>query len=177
MEIRGKGVIKLVVIKRLEAKNIDDVAVAHRLAWQKAFRGILSDVLLDGLTDDEFVANWQDIVTRTERTNLVKVLNKSKAVGFVSFGSSYHQDENSNTEIYGIYVHPDYSNRGIGYELMMAAIHYLAKKENYNGVVLWTMARNKRSRKFYEKAGFKVTNETRLSKRASESFEEIKYQY
>lgn len=165
------------MIKRLEVKYINDVAVAHRLAWQKAFRGILSDELLDGLRDDEFVAGWQDMVTRTERTNLVKVLDSGKTVGFVSFGPPYRRDENSNAEIYGIYVHPNYWNQGIGYELMKEAIRDLAKKDDYNGVVLWAMIGNKRSRKFYEKIGFEKTDEARISKRGDESFKEIKYQH
>ena len=165
------------MIKRLEAKYIYDIAAAHRLAWQKAFKGILSDTLLDGLRDNEFVTGWQDIITRAERTDLVKVLKGCKAIGFVSFGPPYHQDENSNAEIYGIYVHPNYWNQGIGCELVKETIQDLSKKDDYNGVVLWTMTGNKRSRKFYERNRFKVTDETRVSKRGDEFIEEVKYLY
>ncbi len=64
--------IILGMMKWLEAKYIDDVAVAHRAAWQKAFRGILSDPLLNALKDSEFVDSWRQIVKRADRTNLVK---------------------------------------------------------------------------------------------------------
>ena len=165
------------MIKRLEAKYIDDVAVAHKLAWQKAFRGVLSDMLLDALTDNEFIDSWNTIVTRLERTNLVKVTEEDKAVGFVSFGPPYDEQEAIGSEVYGIYVHPDHWNNKVGYELIMTAIEELTKKDGYNGVILWTMSKSQRSRRFYEKVGFQRTDEKRTSRRKSESFEEIKYQY
>ena len=173
----GKSVILLEMIKRLEAKYIDDVAVAQRIAWQRAFRGILSDPLLNALEDSEFVNNWKRIIKRMDRTNLAKITLEEKAVGFVSFGPPYDERETVNAEIYGIYIHPAYWNQGIGKELMIEAIGLLGKESRYNGVTLWTMTKNKKSNRFYEKIGFRRTDEQRISQRNGESFTEVKYYY
>ena len=46
-----------------------------------------------------------------------------------------------------------------------------------NGVTLWTMTKNKRSNRFYEKIGFWRTDKQRISQRNGESFTEVKYYY
>lgn len=164
------------MIKRLTAEYIDDIAIAHRLAWQAGFRGILSDPLLDTLTDAEFIEGWKDTIRRSRRTNLIKVI-EYEAVGFVSFGSPYDAQETVKAEIYGIYVHPHYWRKKIGYELITAAMKEIRKKDGYNGAILWTMSKNTRSAAFYREVGFRVTNQKRTSQRNGEFFEEVKCQY
>ena len=48
-------------------------------------------------------------------------------------------------------------------------------ESRYNGVTLWTMTKNKRSSRFYEKIGFRRTGGQRISQRNGESFTEVKY--
>lgn len=165
------------MIKRLEAKYISDIANVHRLAWQKAFKGILSDTLLSSLTDQEFAEHWSNTITQVDRTNLIKVMGDDKAIGFVSFGPSRAVQETVRSEIYGLYLHPAYWNQMIGYELISQAIEYLTKENDYNGIILWTMTENLRSRAFYEKVGFQPTDRIRRAQRNHEFFDEIHYQY
>lgn len=53
----------------------------------------------------------------------------------------------------------------------------LIKESWYNSVTLWTMTKNKRSNRFYEKIGFRRTDEQRISQRNGESFTEVNYYY
>jgi len=160
----------------LEEKYILDISVAHVAAWQRAFRGILSDEQLDNLQVDDFAKGWQHNIYKKGRTNLIWVAANDKAVGFVSFGKPYNKEEKINSEIYGFYVHPDFWKKRIGYQLMKNAVLKISKQENFNGVILWTMTKNLASRNFYERFGYFPTKETRISERNEERFEEIKYQ-
>ena len=165
------------MIQLLQEKYISDISIAHLTAWQKAFRGILSDAQLDNLQIENFVKGWQQNIYKIGRTNLIWVTENDKAVGFVSFGKPYDDNEKIQTEIYGIYVHPDFWKKGIGYQLMKNTVLKNSKQENFNGVILWVMTKNTTSRNFYKRFGFSPTKETRISKRNGEQFEEIKYQY
>ena len=165
------------MIQSLIEKYIPDISAAHVAAWQKAFRGILSDELLDNIKVEDFEQGWKHNISKKERTNLIWVTENDKAVGFVSFGKSYDKAGKIQTEIYGIYVHPNHWGKGIGYQLMKNAVSKISVEENSNGVILWVMTKNTASRNFYERFGFFPTNKTRISKRNNEPFEEIKYQY
>ncbi|WKN42422.1 GNAT family N-acetyltransferase [Tunicatimonas pelagia] len=162
------------MIVELKERHISDVAYAQMLAWQKAFEGILSEELLVRLQAEDFESNWKKIIQQTERKNLVW-LNEEDAVGFVSFGEPKDEKESADFEIYGIYVHPNYWNRKVGFELMKAAIDRIQQYSPESTVVLWVMKENLRSRKFYERFGFSSNGLNRTSTRNSEAFEEVKY--
>lgn len=161
------------MIRYLESKYINDIATAHLLAWQKGFKNILSDQLLEKLRKEDFISNWEKILLRKGRTNLIFV-EKEKAVGFVSFGKPY-EDEEADMEIYGIYVHPDYWHQKIGYQLMKTAISKIKNEHLGPNVILWVMSKNIQSRNFYTRFGFSLTTEKRISTRNKEDFEEVKY--
>jgi len=162
------------MIQTLTEKYIADIASAHVTAWQKAFRGILSDEQLENLKVKDFIDGWKQNISKPGRTNLIWVTEDDQAVGFVAFGEPDDEHTESRAEIYGIYVHPDYWKKGIGYKLMLDAV---SKQESSNGVFLWVMTKNEASRKFYQRFGFVPTNETRVSSRNGDQFEEVKYQY
>ncbi len=159
------------------AQHIDDVAEAHCRAWQKAFRGILSDRLLDDLQPSDFAAGWKHHLHQSERTNLVYVNERETALGFISFGPPKAKRAPCRTEIYGIYVHPDHWRSKIGQQLMEAAVLRICSHPNFNGIILWVMAKNQRSRQFYEQFGYQKTKQSRLAIRNGESFMEVQYFY
>lgn len=165
------------MIISLRPEHIDQVAELHLLAWQKAFKGILSDGFLNSLTTEDFAEGWKGIMGRKERKNLISLNEEEKVTGFVSFGPPYDPQEKLSHEIYGIYVHPDYWGQKVGYELMNAAIERLEKKKNYKGALLWVMKDNDQSRIFYERFGFRSSEEIRISARGDDEFEEVKYEY
>lgn len=155
----------------MQGVDIPAVACANVAAWQKAFRGILSDRLLDDLTQDRFEENWKNSLQRPRRTNLV-VEAEQGVIGFVAFGPA--SDGTGNGEVYGIYVHPDHWRMGAGSLLMAAALEAL-KSMGFERAMLWTMTDNSNSRRFYEKIGWSLSGETRISERQNESFEEVQY--
>ena len=162
------------MILPFQEDHIKDIAIAQQLAWQRAFRGILSNQQLNNLKLEDFIGSWQQIFLKSERTNLVYIQDKI-AVGYVSYGPPYSNSEKARMELYGIYVHPNYWKQNIGRQLMDAALLRIKQVPEVMEVILWVMAENRSARKFYEQMGYFDSKETRISKRYADTFEEVKY--
>jgi ribosomal protein S18 acetylase RimI-like enzyme len=159
----------------MRRSDIPGVARAHIVAWQRAFRGILSDKLLDGLSVERSEAAWREIIQRENRTNLVAERN-GVVLGYVAFGPAHDCDADMPPpgEIYGIYVHPEYWRLGAGRSMLFQALERL-KEQGFARVIVWTMADNAISRGFYEKTGFLRDGQERISERHGEQFREIRF--
>lgn len=163
-------------IREMTESDVPAVARCHAASWQTAFRGIVSDGLLDGLTVLQFQETWTHILKRANRTNLVAE-SETEILGFVAFGPPPSDDrpgQDETGEIYGIYVHPDHWRNGTGGQLLTSAFHRMTTA-GFARTIVWTMADNSTSRRFYEKEGMKLTGRTRTSVRRSEEFEEVEY--
>jgi len=65
------------MIQPLTKEYISDISIAHVVAWQKAFRGILSEEQLDNLQVQDFIKGWQHNICKEGRTNLIRFLWKT----------------------------------------------------------------------------------------------------
>ena len=162
-------------VRPIAHTDVSSIVRATVAAWRAAYRGILSDALLDGLDAEQLEAVWHQIVDQTDRTNLV-IDREGQAIGFVGFGASRDQglDPAEAAEIYGIYVHPEQQHTGAGSALMEAALDQLSS-QGYRLVVLWTMRDNTLAHRFYQKNGFRPDGATKVSERQEERFEEVRF--
>lgn len=79
-------------------------------------------------------------------------MEDDQVVGFVCYGVSSQADLQAAGEIYALYVLADFYDRGIGYQLMQAA---LEKLQSYETISLWVLEGNARAIAFYERVGFR----------------------
>lgn len=152
-------------------EDVPEVASLHAAAWKVAFRGILSDELLDDFGGYELEEGWKEILKRTNRINLL-FEQQGKVAGLIAFQE--YPDTNTEGEIIGIYVSPESWRKGIGSKLIRKAVERM-KEAGFTDLYLWTMTQNQISNRFYLKEGFEKTDETKTSIRSGESFEETKY--
>jgi len=153
-----------------------DLAEMHVSTWQVAYRGLLPDDFLDGLTVAARAERWLQILTDSLRQVWV-ACEADRIVGFASLGISRDDDAlpHQTGEIYGLYVHPDEWRRGIGSELMVQALHALELK-GYAEATLWVLRGNKRARDFYEASGFVPDDAAKVDTNAAGiSFDEVRY--
>ncbi|HXB49020.1 MAG TPA: GNAT family N-acetyltransferase [Streptosporangiaceae bacterium] len=73
-----------------------------------------------------------------------------------------------------IYLAPDSWGRGLGRELMTAALTYLADL-GYDEVTLWVLDTNARARRFYEAAGFRPDGAIKVDDSRSFPLREVRY--
>jgi|SRR5271165_251091 len=138
--------------------TIDDaarIATTHVRSWQDAYRGLIPREYLDRLDPAQRLAMWKQILAYPAGGVLVAE-DDSEVAGFASFGPARDDDQDPSLvgEIMAIYLAPAVWGKGLGRELMTAALAGLAAA-GYAQVTLWVLDSNKRARGFYEAAGFR----------------------
>jgi GNAT superfamily N-acetyltransferase len=160
-------------VRKMLVSDIPDVAQAHRMAWQIAYRVILSDALLDSLSQAEFERNWQGILQRPNRATLVAE-SKGRAIGYVAFGPDPDSTKDSACgEIIGLYVHPDHWGHGAGGRLISEALAQLGQ-HGFTAAIVWAMRDNERACRFYQQHGFCLDGRNREAECRGETFTEVR---
>ena len=144
----------------VRAATIDDtesIARVHARSWQAAYRGIVGDDFLDGLSGEVWVDRWRTIFTDPQEGTRTLVRDEDGEVtGFARIGPVRDPDPPAPgwDEVYAIYLDPRAWGRGAGSGLLVAALDTVA--DDVPGVSLWVFRDNARARAFYERHGFEV---------------------
>ena len=117
---------------RATKDNAIEMGFVHSQSWQKAYRGIIADEIVDSFTPEKRAEIFADAIsTRPEEYYLFRV--DGRPAGIASLNKSH--EENA----------PDY----IG-EICVERLKLLG----YTQVKIWVLKDNFRARSFYEKNGF-----------------------
>lgn len=143
----------------IRAATPDDaraIAEVHVASWRHAYRGLLPDDYLETLSVDEREAQrlaW--FADPTPRSGTLVADDAGRVVGFASFGPSRDDDAADDIgEVPAIYVEPAVLGRGVGRELLRAAMDAL-RDLGFSRATLWVLEANDPARRFYEKAGWR----------------------
>lgn len=147
------------------AREEDSRALAKfgRLCWEAAYRGLMPDALIDGLTVERREAGLRRRRREADPERRQWILERGRdLLGYCSSGPVRDADGGRSVcgEIYSLYVHPERWERGHGTRLLQ---HVLAdlRARGYDQVALWCLTTNPRARRFYEHHGFAVEVEER----------------
>lgn len=77
-------------------------------------------------------------------------------------------------EKHGIYIHPEFIGKGIGSDLMQHAQTTL-KQDGYLKATLWVLDTNEKTRRFYEKVGWRIEGKTKVDVREGFDLHETRY--
>ncbi|MCW7539264.1 GNAT family N-acetyltransferase [Aquabacterium sp. A7-Y] len=134
-----------------DAKAIAEIHVA---AWQAAYKGLMPDEHLAGLSVEKRQAFWREAIEIFEPQVHVAT-EGDRVVGFVGFDRSRDAGTPSTTgEIWALYAAPSHWGTGVGLALWDAARDGL-EEEGCTKVTVWVHLRNERALRFHELAGFK----------------------
>lgn len=128
------------------------IATVHVASWRATYRGLLPGGYLAGLSVDRRAARWAADLTAVSGTRTTVALADGAVCGFASVGPCRDTDLEGAWEVYAIYLSPGVLGRGVGRELMAAALRDVPPE--VTTVSLWVLADNTRARSFYEAAGF-----------------------
>jgi RimJ/RimL family protein N-acetyltransferase len=143
-----------VVIREAMPEDARAIAEVHVAAWRWAYRDDLPAEFLEGLTVDDRERGWIEWLASDERTGTFVAVQDGGVVGFCSFGASRDDGATEETpEILTIYLLEDAAGHGIG-RVLFAAANDCLREHGYERAMLWVMASNERSRRFYERAGW-----------------------
>lgn len=140
---------------RVRQATIDDapaMARIHVTGWQTAYRGIISDAVLDTLRVEDRVRFWtRHLPGRTTRTR-VAVDDHGDVVGFADFARCRDADASDAAELLALYVEPTRLRHGAGRALWEAMRDELVV-DGFPRVGLWVLRDSGPSRRFYEAMG------------------------
>jgi GNAT superfamily N-acetyltransferase len=129
------------------------IGALRQRAWQSAYRGLLSDAVLERVTLDEEL--WQQIA-RGERPEerLWVAFGGGKIVVFCTTGPCRDDDvPGPAAEVTALYVEPDLVGFGVGRPLFQRAVDDL-RERGAATLVLWVLEGAERARSFFEVAGW-----------------------
>jgi len=135
---------------RIRRATVDDaraIAEAHVRAWQVAYRHAFPAEKLDALSVEERAARWRLNVAEQD---VLVAEDAGEVVGWASAGPG--RDDDTEGELYGLYVLPEAWGRGAGRALIAQVERDLGAR--YRDATLWVLEDNPRARRFYERAGW-----------------------
>jgi GNAT superfamily N-acetyltransferase len=149
------------VIRAATISDAHDIAEVHVAGWKAAYRGLMPDSVLDGLSVPKREEMWRRIIAE-QKYQLLVAEHDDRIVGFINFGSGRDSEAvpGLTGEILAIYVDPNRWHEGIGRGLLEAALSEL-KSAGFNEATLWVLDSNSRGRVFYERAGFSADGVTK----------------
>ncbi len=122
--------------------------------WRKAYKGIVPDDYLDGLSYEESGRLWQDVITAGDGCVFVAE-DESGVIGFAS-GSPRERFSRDLKEYEGelktVYVLPSYQGTGAGRHLVGAVARYFMER-GMRSMLLWVFTENRPAQRFYESLG------------------------
>lgn len=169
-----------VVVRPATVDDADDIGRVHVRAWQAAYRGLIDDDYLDGLSVPARQALWRDrLVGGPESTVLVAedpagghvcgwvgvAEVRPPVVGVLPDGAG---------ELWAINLEPEAWGRGIGAALLAAGTEELTR-QSYRHAVLWVLEGNARARRFYEREGWAFDGATKVDDRDGLALHELRY--
>ena len=158
------------------------IADAHVRGWQAAYRGLVPDAFLDGLSVERRATFWRDTITaetaaaaHTDAGTWV-IEEGSQVRGFASSGPVRDQPDGlaGAGEVFAIYLAPEARGRGLGRTLFGHVVADL-RGRGFDPVVVWVFEANAGTRRFYEAAGFRPDGARQPVDLGGTSLPEIRY--
>ena len=143
-----------VMVRPAGRQDARAVAEVHVGSWQWAYRGLMPDDFLDGLSVDQREGFWSDRLAAENHGVVVAADLDGNVVGFASISACRDDDASERTgELEAIYVTEETAGTGTGRALVDAAVEML-RARGFGRATLWVLETNDRARRFYERAGW-----------------------
>lgn len=128
--------------------------------WQNAYRGIIDDIFLDNMNEEDSVERWEKMIEEhNEKSKICVYEEDGKILGVIKFGTPQDDEkERYNAEIHVLYVEPSLKGMGIGTKLFEYAKNFFLKN-NMNNLIIWCLKGNEKSIGFYKKMGGNIALE------------------
>ncbi|MEE2998651.1 MAG: GNAT family N-acetyltransferase [Pseudomonadota bacterium] len=132
--------------------DAEAIANVYVDTWRSTYAGILPDKVLVEMSTERQMVMWARAIKHVGGPAEEKILviedEKAGIIGVSSCGFNRDRKSSFEGEIYTLYVHPDYQNKGYG-QRMLAGLFRILIDQGYTGAIIWVLSLNP-SRFFYE---------------------------
>lgn len=138
------------------------IARVHVLSWQSAYKGLLPDSLLQGMSVEVRTRQWAEWLSQDKLEHFLVAEDPDQGiVGFASGGTLRGEHWDFDCEIAAIYFLPAAQGQGLGRQLFSELKERL-KSDGFKNMIVWVLASNSAACGFYERMG----GQTSLTKTA-----------
>jgi len=145
-----------ITVRAATEEDAIDMATVIVRSWQVAYRNIIPDEFLDGLSIEKRAERMLRDSKEYKGTSFYFVAeNEGKVVGSMLLSACRDEDKSAAKagEIIAMYLFRECWDRGFGRCMMDYSIAFFERME-CREIVLWVLEENYRARRFYEKSGF-----------------------
>jgi GNAT superfamily N-acetyltransferase len=145
-----------VVVRPAADADAAAIAAIHVRGWRAAYRGLVPEVVLAGLSVDRRERGWRELIAAARAPSVTLVGEVDGVVtGFCSVVAPTRDDGAPpwTAEVAAIYVEPLRWRGGVGGALLERALHDLAD-DGWRRATLWVLERNDAAVAFYGRYGF-----------------------
>ena len=159
------------------AEPDDAIAVArvHIRSWQVAYRNLIPDEFLDGLSPEDRARRYDFATLDPLKPRTILAVEDGSILGFATTSPSRDTDLADYGELCALYVDPPHWARGIGAALIAAARARLAEM-GFRNALLWVLAGNDRAERFYRGDRWMPDGHRRSDDTRGVTLHEIRYQ-
>ena len=144
-------------IRRVKQGDAEALGAVQTASWKAAFRGILSEEMLEKLTDPQKAAvMYRRLLADGTGNGYIGEIN-GKAHCIAYWDKARDADMPQYAEIICIHRLPDNWRKGYGGQMMDRLLADIAQA-GFDKVMLWVFTENARARAFYEAKGFCSTD-------------------
>jgi ribosomal protein S18 acetylase RimI-like enzyme len=145
---------------RMRVAQIEDarqIAEVHVATWQTAYRGILPDSILEGLSIEAWTDLWQERLSQTQGATTLVLVVAEEIVGWIGVGPARDSDCDPVRiqQVYGLYLLAEYWGQGHGKRLYLMGEDRM-RQSGATEAMLWVLRDNFRARRFYEGQGYSL---------------------
>jgi ribosomal protein S18 acetylase RimI-like enzyme len=142
--------------------DAEAIAAINLASWEAAYRGIVTDRFLDGVTLGARTAGWRERI-ETATNGVLVAVEAARLVGYClrEAPSPELDAEPSTAKITALYVSPGSFRGGVGSILMENTLQRLGAA-SFSVVTLWVLSANHRARAFYTHHGFLPDGDVRF---------------
>jgi ribosomal protein S18 acetylase RimI-like enzyme len=173
--VRERAAAAALAVRPAAPADAPHIARAHVEAWQSAYRGVVPQKTLDGLSIERRAEYWSRRLAERDGNRTWVAEQDVRIVGFVGTGTPDDPElPPSTAEVQAIYLVSSARGLGLGRLLLETAVDDLVER-GFSAAILWVLTANDRARHFYEAAGWQPDGTAQMLDFDGEAVEEVRY--
>jgi len=144
-----------IAVRQAERGDAWALAEVHTSAWLAAYRGLMSDEFLDGISIEKWAARWTENLNRDELPPVRVAMRDGAIAGFCTVATPSRDEDTGDefAEVVALNVSPDAWRSGVGTALMTDVLDRF-RRDGWKVASLWVVDGNDRAQSFYRRLGF-----------------------
>ena len=157
--------------KMNQADDRMEISHIYEESWKYAYKDSIPQSYLESIPKGQWVPSLDK-----EGRHTLLMIEDGIFIGTVSYCKSRFEQFADYGEIVSIYFLPEYIGKGYGKQLFRIAINEL-KSMGFGDIFLWVLEQNFNARRFYEKAGFVLSDYYLKDTIGGKELKEVAYCY